>query len=277
MACSFFSTRLAMVDFARTRQAGHPDHRRALALERGACLLVDVHVLQVDVVGAAQREVQHAGTDRVVRQAVDQDEAAGLAVGRVRVEGDRAVEREVAHADLVEVQLLGRQVLQGVDVYLVLRLGDRRADGARAELQQIRAARQHGLVAHPHQGGFELVGDFGRAARAADHIAARDVDLVSERQRDRLAGHRQRQIAVGGDDATDRALAARGLRADAVARLDRAAGDGAGEAAEVEVGAVDPLHRQAEGAAAGVPRRPRPFPGSPSAWVRGTTACARCG
>jgi hypothetical protein len=95
---------------------------------------------------------------------------------------------------------------------------------------------------------LELVGDFGRAARAADHIAARDVDLIGEGQGHGLAGNGQRQIAVGGDDAGDAALAPRGLRADAVARFDRAAGDGAGEAAEVEVGAIDPLHRQAESA-----------------------------
>ena len=34
-----------------------------------------------------------------------------------------------------------------------------------------------------------------------------------------------------------------------IARADGAAGDGAGKAAEVEVGAIDPLHRQAEGRA----------------------------
>ena len=31
-----------------------------------------------------------------------------------------------------------------------------------------------------------------------------------------------------------------------IARLDAAAGDGAGEAAEIQIGTVDPLHRQAE-------------------------------
>ena len=31
-----------------------------------------------------------------------------------------------------------------------------------------------------------------------------------------------------------------------VARLDAPAGDGAGEAAEIQIGTVDPLHRQAE-------------------------------
>ena len=50
--------------------------------------------------------MQQAGADRVVRQAVDQDEAAGIAVLAVGVEGDRAVEREVADADLVQLELL---------------------------------------------------------------------------------------------------------------------------------------------------------------------------
>ena len=76
----------------------------------------------MDVLRAAQRKVQQARADRCVGHAVDQDEAAGVAVLVVRVERDRLVERQVADADLVEFERLGRQVLERVDVDLVLRL-----------------------------------------------------------------------------------------------------------------------------------------------------------
>ena len=116
----------------------------------------------------------------------------------------------------------------------------------RADLQQVGAAGEHRLFGHPDDGALELVGDLrGRSGRG-DHVAARDVDLVGERQGDRLPGDGDRQVAAGGDDAGDAALPARRLGADRVARLDHAARDRSGEAAEVEVGAIDPLHRHPE-------------------------------
>ena len=69
-------------------------------------LLVDLDRLPVDVLRAAQREVQQPRADRVVGQPVDQDEAAGVAVLRVGIERDRLVEIEVADADLVQMQRL---------------------------------------------------------------------------------------------------------------------------------------------------------------------------
>ena len=85
-----------------------------------------------------------------------------------------------------------------------------------------------------------------QVVRAREHVAAADVDLVGERQRDRLAGDRVLEIAVHRDDARDGAFAARGQHADLVPCSHHAARDRAGEAAEIEVRAVDPLHRQAE-------------------------------
>ena len=54
------------------------------------------------------------------------------------------------------------------------------------------------------------------------------------------------QVAIHGDDRLDRAGLARGERTQFVAGFDRAAGDQAGEAAKIEIGAIDPLHRHAE-------------------------------
>ena len=47
--------------------------------------------------------MEQTGTDRVVRQAVDQNEASRVAVLPVGVEGDRAVEAQVGDADLVQL------------------------------------------------------------------------------------------------------------------------------------------------------------------------------
>ena len=75
--------------FARTRQAGEPQHHRLLALHGGAGLLVHVQRLPMDIGGAHQREIDHAGADRGVGEAVDQDEAAGVAIVAIGIEGER--------------------------------------------------------------------------------------------------------------------------------------------------------------------------------------------
>ena len=187
-----------MVDLpAPERPVNHSTHG-LLALERGArARLVDVERLPVDVLRAAQREVEQAGADGGVGQPVDQDEAAGVAVLRVGVEGDRPVELEVADADLVELERLGGEVLERVDVDLVLGLGDRRGDRA--------ARRSSAGTCGPGSSGsspiqtivrLELVGDARRRVGGGEHVAAADVDLVGERQRDRLPGDRLVEVAV---------------------------------------------------------------------------------
>jgi hypothetical protein len=154
----------------------------------------------VDVGRTAQREVDGAAGNGRIRLAVDQDETTERLVFRIRLERDRLVEVEVAVADLVEFQALGREVLLGVHVDLVLDLGDRRRHGARADLDPVRATRQQRRVIHPQQVRGELVGDFGRALRGGDHVAAADIDFVLQRERDRLAFVRALQLAVGGHD-----------------------------------------------------------------------------
>ena len=137
-------------------------------------------------------------------------------------------------------------MLERVDVDLVLGLGHGGRHGARADLEQIGATGEHLVLGHPDEMALELIGDRRRGGGSCDDIAPGDVDLIGERDGDRLPGTGFSQIAVGGDDALDRGLAARGHHADGVAGTDRAADDLAGEAAEVEVGAVHPLHGHAE-------------------------------
>ena len=218
-------------------------------LERGVCAAVDVDGLPVHVLRAAQGKVQHAGAHGVVGEAVDHDEAAQVAVLRIGFEHHRLIQVQVAHADLVQLQRARGQVLQRVDVDLVLGLCHRRAHRACAELEQIGAAGQHGLFVHPHQRGFKLIRHGGLVFSAHQYVPAADVDLVFQRERDGLAAHRLRAVTigtVGTDDAGHAALAAGGQRAQPVTHAHFTRADGARKAAEIQVGAVDPLHRQAE-------------------------------
>ena len=177
---------------------------------------------------------------------VDHDEAAGVAVRVVRIERDRPIEAEVAHADLVELERVRREVIEAVDVDAVLRLRDRRADRAGTDLHQVRPARQHGVLVHPHDVRLELVGHLGGVVGGAQQVAAADVDLVGERDRHRLPGDRLVEVAVHRHDPIDRARRAGRQHPDRVTRADRAADDAAREPAEVEVRAVHPLHRHPE-------------------------------
>ncbi len=114
------------------------------------------------------------------------------------------------------------------------------------DAHEIRAAAEERLVRHPHDRRLELVADLRRRVGSGEHVAAADVDLVRERQRHRLPGDGALEVALERDDARDGRLLAAREHDDAVARPDRAAGDRAGEAAEVGARPVHPLHGQAE-------------------------------
>ncbi len=64
-----------------------------------------------------------SGAEGVVAEPVDQDEVAGIVVIGVGVEGDRAAEAAVAHRDIIEIELLGCNLFNCVDViYVILEL-----------------------------------------------------------------------------------------------------------------------------------------------------------
>ena len=113
-------------------ETGEPENARPLALEVGARVLVHVERLPMDVGCPAQAVADHAGGDRRIGEAVDQDERAGRAVVVIDVEGDRLRQRQVAEADIVESERLGRERLEALDVDMVLEVAHRRADRARA-------------------------------------------------------------------------------------------------------------------------------------------------
>ncbi|MNS08655.1 hypothetical protein D3C72_401210 [compost metagenome] len=232
--------------FTRAGQTGKPQHPWRLALERGVGLAVDVDGLPVHVLRTTQGEVQHAGTDRAIAQAVDNDKAPGIAVVGISIEGDRPVQVQVAYANAVQLQGLGRQVLEAIHIDPVLEVGAAHADGAATDLHQVRAPRQQGLFVHPYQGRFELVGHRRRGVGQGDQVAAADIDLVLEGQGHGLAAQGLLLLPGAAKDAGDLALLARGQHADALADAHAAGHDVAAIATKIQVRPVHPLHRQTE-------------------------------
>jgi hypothetical protein len=144
---------------ARAGQAGEPHAARAWCLIRARAALSTSTCCQW-MLPARRRAKSRvpAATVALVWRSIRM-KAPSSRFSAYASNGDRLVEVEVAVGDLVEVQVLGRQVVLGVDVDLVLDLGDLRADGAAADLQPVRAAGQQRLVVHPQQVRGELVGD----------------------------------------------------------------------------------------------------------------------
>ena len=231
---------------ARARQAGEPQRPGPLVLEPGTIGAGDRRVLPEHVGGAAQAVGHHTGGDGLVALAVDQDEGAGGMILGVDVEGQRRVGGDRGAADLVEAQCRRRVLRERVDVEPVGQPAYVGRYRACAELQQIGSAEAQRLVAHPDEVGGEAVIDRRPRAGMRQHVAAGDVDLVGERQRHGIAGARDVEVAVGGDDAGDGRGASGTGDDDGLADHHAPAGDRADEAAEVEVGPVDPLDRHAE-------------------------------
>ena len=73
----------------------------------------------------------------------------------------------------------------------------------RADPHEIRAARQHRLLGHPEHMRRELIDDLRPGVRRREHVAARDVDRIVDRERDGVARAGFREIAVRGHDACD--------------------------------------------------------------------------
>ena len=236
----------------RPREPGEPQDRRFLMLERGMRFAADRGAMPMHVGRAPEPMGDHPRGRGLVGRPVDEDEGAGRAVVGIGVEGDRHGRCDVAEPDLVEVELLRRELVEIVDVEAVLELRDLGRHGARADLHQIGAAGQHGVGAHPDQMRGELVGDLRPARRVGEHVAAGDIDLVFERQRHRVARFGAFLLLVGDQDRLDFRLLPRTGDDDRLAARDPPARDRAGEAAEIEMRPVDPLHRQAERRAAAI-------------------------
>ena len=145
-------------------------------------------------------------------------------------------------------------VLRG-DLDAVVDGADGGADGAGGVFGEVGSAGGEGVFVHPDDHGAEVggaVGFGGGGVGGDEHFAAGEVDLVGEFYGDGLGVGGGGKIAVPGDDALDGGGFAGGEGHDSVAGAEDAAGDLAGEAAEVEVGALDELDGEAEGLGVGV-------------------------
>ncbi len=165
---------------------------------------------------------------------------------RVRLEGNRLRRREIDHADVVERQGARRQPRVAGDVHAVLDRGHPRADLLRLRFEQIRAAGDQLGTRHPEQPCFELVGHLRRRGDRGNHVAAADVDLIGQGQRDRITRLGSWLGAFPHHNRVDARFHPRGEYAHPVARMHRAGAHSSAEAAEVRAGPVDPLHRHAE-------------------------------
>src|SRR5690606_38012037 len=188
----------------------------------------------------------HAGADGGVGQPVDDDEGAGIAVGSIAVDAYLLLGVDLTFADAVQFQGGSRTLLQRVDVDLVLQRAEAAADGSGAEFEVIQLAPQHGLLRHPHHGGVEGIGYDRIVVAVDDDVPAADIDLVFQRQRDGHVGKGGFQFLVICDDGFDPAFLLGWQYHDLVALAHHAGGQRAAEAAEVQVGAVDVLHGEAQ-------------------------------
>ena len=135
----------------------------------------------------------------------------------------------------------------GVDIQTVLDVGDGHARGFGVDQRGIRTARQQGMLAHPQELRFELVGALDWVRRGRNDIAAAGIDIIFKDQGDRLPRGRYLLGASGDNDFLNRAGHSRWTDAHVIARLDRSAGNAPRESAEIQVGPINPLHRHGKG------------------------------
>ena len=132
---------------------------------------------------------EHPGADGRVGRLVDEDEPPGHPVAGVLVDEQRLGGAQPHPADVVEPELAAvRLAVQRVDVEPVLQLLDHPAHRAGRVLDRQLLARAQRLVGHPADHGVEVLGDVRGVVRAADHVAAGDVEVVLEPD-----GHRHRR------------------------------------------------------------------------------------
>ena len=179
---------LAIVDLPAPDRPVNQTMAGFCLLSAARCGLADQERLPVDIGAAPQPEGDHAGADRMIGEAVDDDERAGAAILVVGIEGDREARRQVADRDVVELERRRGEMLAGVDVDLVFDRGDRHRRGLGADAAQIGASGHQRLVAHPDHVRGELIGDFRPRLRADQNVAARDIELVGKRDGDGVAG-----------------------------------------------------------------------------------------
>ena len=188
----------------------------------------------------------HARPDRIITQAVDDDEGAGRSVFAVGIKGDPFFKLKRAAADFVQPELPGRLAVQGIDIHAVADLANHAGRLQRGVFNQVVFARPQRLFGHPHHHGLEAVRLQRPVVRVDQKIASADIDFVLQGQ-----GHGQRrarlvEFSFKGEDRLDPARLMRRQHHDFVARPHDPGRNCAAIAAEIGVRTVDVLDRQSE-------------------------------
>ena len=68
--------------------------------------------------------------------AIDENETAHLAILSIRIEWDRPIERDIAKPDLIEIEVLGGDVFERIDVDFVFQLRHLAADESLCRWQE---------------------------------------------------------------------------------------------------------------------------------------------
>src|SRR6266567_8861899 len=108
-----------------------------MPFEIGTLSRADGGVMPMDVAGSPQREGDDPGSRGLLGKAVDQDEGARIAAFLIRVEGNRHAGRQIAEADLVDLEGARRDMRPAIYIDPVLQRGDRRRNVTRADLEPI--------------------------------------------------------------------------------------------------------------------------------------------
>ncbi|KPB96097.1 Uncharacterized protein AC506_1647 [Pseudomonas syringae pv. maculicola str. M6] len=124
--------------------------------------------------------------------------------------------------------------------------GNRARHVAGGAFDVVLLAGQHRLFSHPHQHGVERIADLRNVVGMHQQITTGDIDLVFHGQRDRLTRPGLLELAFECDDGLHTAALARRQHNDFVALVHDAAGQRAGKTTEVQVRAVDVLHRKTQ-------------------------------
>src|SRR5687767_10637704 len=111
----------------------------------------------MNVVGAPQRELNHACACRFVRKAVDQHEATECAILLISHKRDRPIKADIYDAKLIQSKRSRRKVRTCIDIEVMFDLRNNRVRVLCMDFGEIRTTGHEGVIAHPQETRLKLV------------------------------------------------------------------------------------------------------------------------
>ena len=152
---------------------------------------------------AVQTEVDHAGADGIVADAVNQYESPGFRVISVGIKRNRLCGGKIAHGNSVQIYLICRQMFGGIDIDGVFQIGNLYRSRLCADFKHIATFRQHRVFVHPDQVCLELVAAFQWLTWSVQNVTLADINFIFQCKGHGIALAGARQIAIHGDDRFD--------------------------------------------------------------------------